>query len=57
MTEHRLEVADVFRQHGQEFLDRDARFPGAHFSQQGNQDRDGLGIAGPGENQGSTQAG
>ena len=41
---------------GQEVLDRRARFPVAHFSQQGNQGRDGLGIVGLGENQGRTQA-
>ena len=42
---------------GQEVLDRRARFPVAHFSQQGDQGRDGLGIVGLGENQGRTQAG
>ena len=42
---------------GQEFLDRQPRFPVAHFSQQGNQGRDGLGIVDFGENQGRTQAG
>ena len=41
---------------GQEVLDRRARFPVAHFSQRGDQGRDGLGIVGFGEGQGRTQA-